>query len=1093
MKKNLPNIIPLSKSEIKKLLLTMKLALIIVFLSVLQVSANVYSQITVNLDVHDKSIRDVLKTIEQQSQVRFFYSDELLVMDEMIDIKADNKNIISVLDDIFTKSPLTYKAYDNNLIVIAPRELLQQHKITGTVVDKNGAPIPGVNIVVTGTTLGTMSDIAGKYSIDIPEGATSLTFSFIGMNPQEITIGTLTQINVTMTESAIGLDEVIVVGYGTVKKSDLTGSVASIPESRLKELPVTNVLQAVQGAVSGINIVQTTMVPGGVAYNGATTSVIIRGVNSISASSNPLYVVDGVPLMSGSMNDINPNDIKSIEVLKDVSSVAIYGTRGSNGVILITTKHGTDGKPVIKYGVYAGPEKMVNIFEPMNGQEYVRKYVTARLQNGFAVTDSVPTASEKSNYLTGKTTDWVKEISQTGFIQDHNLSLSGGTKGLKYFVSGDYLNQKGVLKGYQYTRVSLRANIDADVTDWLAVGTSLFFVNNNSDGGRVNLLLATQMSPYGQEYDAMGNYFLIPMTNQTLYPNPLLGLNTSATRQNKNMNANFYAELKPSFIKGLKYKLNGGYAFNPTYNSSYTGRMANSLIGVASISNTQNTNWILENILSYDKTLGKHQINLTGLYSAQENKTLNNALNSNTFINDQLDVYNMASGAVQTVSSGFSRNALISQMGRINYSYSGKYLLTLTARRDGYSAFGSGTSKFALFPSVALGWNIAKENFMKQLPIINVLKLRVSYGKSGNQAINPYQTLSTQNTVQYVYNGATATGVIANQLGNTNLTWETSKGINLGLDIIVLKERINATVEYYQMQTSDILLRRNLPNISGFANILDNIGKTQNNGIEVSLKTVNLQIKDFSWETSLNFTVNRNKITELYGDNKDDIGNRWFIGKPLQAVYDYDLIGIWQAGDADLMATMDPGAKVGDMRFRDTNGDNLINEKDRIYLGTSLPKWIGGISNAFSYKNFRLNIFIQTVQGVLKNNAVLNFADQSLIINLPASVDYWTAENQSNTRPSLRTGTNSRGYGYPSDASYTRIKDVTLSYTLPKLISDKLKIGELAIYISGRNLYTFTKWKGWDPENTFTPGYTNNFDNYPNVATYVFGINLTLR
>jgi hypothetical protein len=295
------------------------------------------------------------------------------------------------------------------------------------------------------------------------------------------------------------------------------------------------------------------------------------------------------------------------------------------------------------------------------------------------------------------------------------------------------------------------------------------------------------------------------------------------------------------------------------------------------------------------------------------------------------------------------------------------------------------------------------------------------------------------------------------------------------------------------MQTSDILLRRNLPNISGFANILDNIGKTENRGIEVSLKTVNLQLKDFSWETNLNFSANRNKITELYGDNKDDVGNLLFIGKPLQAVYNYDLIGIWQESDAALMATMDPGAKAGDMRFRDANDDNLINEKDRIYLGTSLPKWIGGISNAIKYKNFRLNIFIQTVQGVLKNNPVLNFADQSLIINLPASVGYWTAENQSNTRPSLRTGTNSRGYGYPSDASYTRIKDVTLSYILPQSISDKLKIGELAIYISGRNLYTFTKWKGWDPENTFTPGYTNNFDNYPNVATYVLGINLTLR
>jgi TonB-linked SusC/RagA family outer membrane protein len=420
-------------------------------------------------------------------------------------------------------------------------------------------------------------------------------------------------------------------------------------------------------------------------------------------------------------------------------------------------------------------------------------------------------------------------------------------------------------------------------------------------------------------------------------------------------------------------------------------------------------------------------------------------------------------------------------------------LLTLTARRDGYSAFGSATSKYATFPSVALGWNVANENFMKQLTFVDVLKVRASYGKSGNQAISPYQTLSTQGTVQYVYNSATATGVIINQLGNSNLTWETTSGINIGMDYTLLGGRINGTIEWYHTQTSDLLLRRNLPNISGFANVLDNVGKTENKGIEVSLKTVNLEKKDFSWETSLNLTINRNKITDIYGDNKDDTGNKWFIGKPVQAVYDYDLIGIWQQSDAPLMATMDPGAKVGDMKFRDVNDDKVINEKDRIYLGSSLPKWIGGITNTFRYKNFRLNVFIQTVQGVLKNNPALNFADQSLVINLPESVGYWTAENISNSRPSLRTGTNSRGYGYPSDASYTRIKDLTLSYTLPKAISDKLKIGELSMYMSGRNLYTFTKWKGWDPENTYTIGYSANFDNYPNVATYVFGINLTLR
>lgn len=1079
----------------KKILRTMKLTLILVALSIVNCLASAYSQ-KVSLNLNNVKFSEVINEISRQTKLDFAYSKEIVDMNRTVSISVTNTDLRNVLDRLLNGTQLMHVELNGKIffgskdfeLVIQSALLQQQLKISGTVTDSiTGETLPGVTVMIQGTTRGTTTGPDGKYTLNIPTANATLTFSFVGYLTEKISTSGKSVIDVKLKTDVKRLDEVIVVGYGTQKKSDLTGSVTSIPTSRLKELPVTNVLQAVQGAVSGINVVQTSSVPG------STASVNIRGVNSISASLDPLYIIDGVPLMSGSMNDINPNDIASIEVLKDPSSVAIYGTRGSNGVILITTKRGTDGKPIIKYGAYVGMDKMVNTFKPMNGPEYVRKYVTAMKQNGFTVTDSVPTASERANYLAGKTTDWLKEISQDGYIQDHNLSISGGTKDVKYFVSGDYFHQGGVLKGYQYTRVSLRSNIDANVTNWLTVGTSLFFVDNNSDGGRVNLLLATQMSPYGQEYDALGNYMLIPMTNQTLYPNPLLGLNTSATRQNKNISGNFYAEVRPTFIKGLKYKLNGGYAYNPTYNSSYTGRMANDLNGTASISNIQSYNWILENILTYEKSIGEHNINFTGLYSAQENKTINSTQNSNTFINDQLDVYNMSSGAVQTVASGFSKNTLVSQMGRINYSYASKYLLTLTARRDGYSAFGSSTSKFATFPSIALGWNIAKENFMKQLPFVDVLKLRASYGKSGNQAINPYQTLSTQRTVQYVYNSATATGIIANQLGNSNLTWESATGTNLGLDFTVLAGRISGTIEWYQTQTNDLLLMRNLPTISGFANILDNIGKTENKGIEISVKTVDVQAKNFSWETSLNFTANRNKITSLYGDNKDDIGNRWFIGKPSQAIYDYDLIGIWQQSDATLMAKMDPGAKVGDMRFRDVNKDDVINEKDRTYLGTSLPKWIGGITNSFRYKNLRLNIFIQTVQGVLKNNPVLSFADQSLVINLPESIGYWTAENQSNTRPSLRTGTNSRGYGYPSDASYTRIKDVTLSYTLPQAISNKLKIGELSMYVSGRNLYTFTKWKGWDPENTFTSGYTTNFNNYPNVATYVFGINLTLR
>jgi TonB-linked SusC/RagA family outer membrane protein len=984
--------------------------------------------------------------------------------------------------------------------ITAGNALAQARHVEGVITAASKEPLPGVSILVKGTTIGTSSDVNGKFSLDLPEGESSILFSFIGYKTQEVKVGNETTLNITMEEDVNTLTEVVVVGYGTQKKTDVTGAVSSVPKERLEKLPVTNLLHAMEGTTAGVNITQNSSAPG------STASVQVRGINSITASSSPLIVVDGIPFsnMGGSTNDINPNDIASIEILKDASAVAIYGTRGSSGVILITTKRGKNGKPTIRYNAYAGPEYMHNTITPLKGPEYSQKYLDYSKQRNQTPNDPpVPNQYEFTNYQAGKQTDWMKEISQQGYIQNHNLSISGGSEHVKYFVSGDYQNEKGVLKGYDYKRISVRSNLDVQITSWLSAGTSLFFANNNYGGGRVNLTLATQMSPYGVEYDKNGNYETYPMRPELLYKNPLLGLNRNEENKSNNLNGTAYLDIQPTFIPGLKYRINSNYSYLPTRFATYSGLSAGQTTGgAASINNSETNSWILEHILTYQKDIAKHHIDLTGLYSAQETKFFTSSINANTFINDALGYNGVDAGGVMSVNNVSTngvrpyRTALVSQMIRANYSFASKYLLTVTARRDGYSAFGSATNKYGLFPSVAVGWNIAEENFLKNVAAVDVLKLRVSYGKTGNQAVGAYQAITSLGTTQYIYNGKTYTGVVASsekvngRLGNNNLNWETTTGTNIGLDYSFLKQRISGSLEFYKTQTHDLLLLRQLPNISGYTSILDNLGAVANKGIEVTLKTVNVRKTNFTWSTNFNFSANRNKITQLYGDNKNDIGNKWFIGKPLRAVYDYELAGVWQSGED--ASKIDPGAKPGDLKFKDLNGDGKITSDDRSYLGTSLPKWIGGMINSFAYKNFNLSIFIQTFQGAVRNNSMLNMADQAGRINMPSQVGYWTEENKNNSRPSL-TYTNARGYGYPVKYSYTRIKDITLSYVFDQSLLDKMHLGGLTAFVSGRNIYTSTDWIGWDPQNDYSSGLDTSNNNYPFVASYVFGLNISLK
>ncbi|MCX2585595.1 SusC/RagA family TonB-linked outer membrane protein [Pedobacter sp. MR22-3] len=972
-------------------------------------------------------------------------------------------------------------------------------EISGVILDVKGMPIPGATIKNEKTAKVAISDGNGRYKIAALKGET-LVVSFVGYTPKTIVLDNQTQLNFSLTEeSDKTLNEVVVVGYGTQKRSDVTGSVVSVPKSRLSQLPVTNILQSIQGAVAGVNITSSSSVPG------SQPTALVRGQNSITAGTGPYVVVDGVPLTKtgGSLNDINPNDIASVEILKDASATAIYGTNGSNGVILITTKRGTTGKPVIRYNGYAGIDNIAHILEPRSGAEYVQKYADFLKQTNQTQTRPVPNLGELAAYNAGTTTDWVDEATQQGVIQDHNVSISGGTPDVKYFISGDYLDQKGVIKGYQFNRIGLRSNLDLNVTSFLTVGTSLFLTSNNFDGGRANLLLATAMSPYGQEYNANGTYKIFPMEPELLYTNPLLGLKTTQISRTTNINGNGYAEIKfPGVLTGLKFRLNAGYTYFPERRGSYVGRLANDNNGTASSFNASTNSYTIENILTYSKDIKKHHVDFTALYSAQERKYNSTTAGAVGFINDELGLDNIGAGATQTSGSYRDRYGLNSQMGRLFYSYNSRYLLTLTARRDGSSVFGVNTTKYGVFPSAALGWNVINESFMKDIKAISNLKLRLSYGKTGNEAVGVYNTITTEGSVRSPFNGISTIGVIPNNLGNILLQWETTKTANIGLDFGLFNNRITGSVEAYQNKTSGLLLNRSLPIITGYSRVLENIGKTTNNGLELTLNTQNFAGKNFRWETMVVFATNKNKINDLYGDGKDDLGNRWFIGQPINVVYDYKMTGVWQTGED--VSKQDPTAKPGSLKFADLNGDGKITADDRTILGQTAPKWTGGITNTFHYKNINLSVFIQTAQGMTRNNPDLTYGDETGRRNTPAEVGYWTPENQSQTRPALSYN-NTLGYGYASDASYTRIKDVTLSYVFAQRLLDKLHLGSLTIYASGRNLATFTNWIGWDPEQTtygrgtgnsnanqqaFAADWTNN---YPVTRTFVLGLNVSLR
>ncbi|WP_207425108.1 TonB-dependent receptor [Pedobacter sp. SYSU D00535] len=1061
---------------------------------------------SVTIDVKSEKFSKVLTSLEQQSKISFIYSSAIINSDRRVSISVVNKSLETVLKELLPPLNLSYQASgdvvlitrrskDKSEIASAPLSIV---RVTGRVTDEKGEALPGVSVRVVGTNSGTVTDINGVYSISVPDGA-SITFSYIGFQSQTVAAkeGTL---NIVMKLDELGtkLNEVVVVGYGTQKRSDITGSVASVPKERLSKLPVNNVMQAIQGAVANVTVNQASSIPGD------APSVQVRGRNSITASSSPFIVVDGIPLTKtdGSINDINPNDIESVEILKDPSSVAIYGVNGSNGVILITTKRGTTGKPVIRYSTYAGVENATDVLEGVSGEEMLARYKEYARINQLPLYNGGPVRNEYEfeNYQNGVTTDWIDAVMRQGVNQNHNLSVSGGSETAKYYVSGDYMSQKGVILGYDYKRYGFRVNTDIKPTSYITVGTSSFMTYHNRDGGRAHLQNAMAMSPYARMYEADGRLTQHPMRGEQLWANPLLPTTINPLRRSFNMTLNGYGELnlgelvKP--LNGLKYRFNGGYTYFPGRENLYEGKSVYNMTGFARLINTESQTYTLENILTYNKDIGKHHFDFTGLYAAKQKYYQSVTAEGSNFPNDDLEWGNINGAATQVTRSFADKYNTISQMGRLNYGFDSRYLLTLTVRRDGSSVFGR-NNKYGTFPAAAVAWNIHNESFMKPLGnAVSNLKLRVSYGLAGNEAINIYESLALLNTNGLAMGGQSRTALETRALmGNANLQWEKARSFNTGLDFGFLNNRISGSVDVYKTNTYDLLLNQALARITGYERVISNIGKLSNSGVDLTLNSRNFTKKDFTWSTTAVFATNRNKIVSLYGDGRDDIGNSWFLGQPVGVIYDYTYLGIWQQDEIDqgLHTNWDANAKAGDVKLADINKDGKIDAtNDRTILGQTSPKWTGGLTNTFTYKNFSLNVFINTVQGVLRNNSQINAAsDEMGRRNAPAVIGYWTPENKSNEWRSLHNQSNRYNYRFASDASFTRLKDVTLSYDLPKSLMTRIGISGIQVYASGRNLYTWTNWIGWDPEaRDINRGSENDNLNYPMVRSFVFGANV---
>ncbi len=1078
---------------------------------------------TVSKVFKEQTLKTVLKEIESQTGLSIIYQKDEINENKKVNATFENTPVVEALSSILDKS--LEVNLRNKMIVISKKEQissgnsLKKRTITGKVVDDKGESVIGASIAVQGTTLGTITNLDGEYTLaNVPENS-EVTVSFIGYKTLIFKANDKALSKITLKEDTEMLDEVVVVGYGTVKKRDLTGSISSVNAQKIADVPVTSVVEALQGRSPGVVVSNTSWEPG------SEPSIFVRGKRSITASNGPLYVVDGIPI-TGGVSEISPADIESMEILKDASATAIYGSRGANGVIIITTKQGKEGKTKVDYNGYVGFQTIQNKLDMMNGAEYAEytreayrnstgknKYLSdvpnkeqdmllpMFSQDAYVLESVLMGYDENGNYDPSKvrSNDWFDAVTRQGFLTEHQLNIRGGGAKTSFMASATYNKVDGVVKDQSYQRYSVRLNLSHTINKYIKIGgqTQYSFSEKQRGSNMISDNYMYRITPLGSLYEKDGSLTQKIGGDELMY-NPLYNLADGAVdrplKTSRFLGSYFLDVTFP--IKGLTFRSNLGidartqqdYEF---YSAATTERQFGSSYAKSSMTKYSMFTW--ENFFTYKRDFGtKHSLGVTLLQSVQQD--LRESLNASAedISADVLKYYDLGAGSIiDGIGSGYRKWTMASFMGRVNYNYLGRYLLTVSARYDGSSRLADG-HKWVLFPSAALAWRISDEKFMKNIKWLDNLKLRVGYGKTGNSSVDPYQTRGTLSKVYYVYNNGKdeVLGYAPKKMANKLLTWETTEQYNLGLDFGFLKNRINGSIDLYLQKTYDLLLERQLPVVSGFSNIVSNIGRTQNKGIEISLNTRNVVTKNFEWTTDLTFTAGREEIVELYNGKVDDPGSGWFIGEPIDVYYNYKKIGIWQDTPEDL-AEMEKfnanGAnfKPGTIRLWD-NGDYKITEEDKLIIGTKRPKFVASMVNSFRYRDFDFSLFLYGSQGgMLKNDiSIMEKPGRANSVRL----DYWTPNNPTNAYPRPSVDMERPDYistTYYENASFLRVRNITLGYTLPKALTSKWSIDKLRFYVTANNPLIFTNFSGIDPE-----GATGNTS--PSYSSWMFGLNLSL-
>lgn len=1096
------------KKNLSKILLYMKLTMLLLMAGFVSVYANSYSQNTkLSLKLENGTLESLFDKIEDISDYYFFYKNDEIQFTKSLNLDVNNKRIDEILDGVLKGTDLKYKVMDRFIIVstnVENEEMLsireQVVHVSGKVTDSSGAPLPGVTVVLKGTTQGITTDMDGKYTLAKVPSDAILVFSFVGMKTQEIPVSGKTTINVVMGEDAIGIEEVVAIGYGTMKKSDLTGSVGSMKSGELVRLAPTQTIEALRGNIAGVNITQSN------GKVGSDFKMTIRGMSSIDKSNTPLVVIDGA--MGGDLNLLNPSDIETIDVLKDASACAIYGARGANGVLIITTKKGIKGKVSITYDGNVGFSIPVNTPEYMSVDQH-EALLSALPEVGL---NSISrTAEELYNLENGIYFDWFDAILQNGLKTEHTVSLSGGSENSNYYFSVGYSKNEGSVNPDTYNRMTLKTGIDSKINEKLSAGFSSYFTYTvRDDGSKEALRNAFRLRWTLNPYDSDGELTMTP-SGYAGYGNPIMETqdhNYSDETRKQNFMGNVYLEYKP--IKGLSLRSSLSAISNTQRRGVYQGlytkeaRLRESKV-YAYYAPNQTASYTLDNIINYNWNKDKHKLNLNAINSISYQRWEDMYLKVKSFSQRTYWYALEMASVVDSYNSNFSEWSLVSYMGRANYSFNDKYLLTVTGRWDGSSKLAPG-HKWDFFPSAALAWRVSDEPFIRDLKAISNLKLRLSYGEIGNDDISPYSTQALVTASTYSF-GSGQIGAAPASLANSKLSWEHSQELNIGVEAGLFDNRISLTAELYNRKTNGLIVSRGVPNDSGFNTITGNFASTRNKGIELTLNTVNVSTKNFSWTTNINFAKNKNEILSLAEDGlthmqgSENINGTYYreyiVGEDIMSHYFYEFDGIFQEGEetSTLAQSMyGSSAKAGWVKVKDQNGDGKItSDKDRKVLGTETPAWTGGMTNTITYKNWDFSFFLYTVQDVFVFDDcwhTLGRGDQYSDKRL-SFIDYWRPSNPSNTWDSP-TASDKNQYTwtkYFHNTSWVRLQNVTLGYTLPQSLLNRIKINRIRLYATTTNPLIFSdyKGKGFDPE--WASKSTNGIG--VSAATYIMGVNVT--